>query len=54
MEADGLTLHPVLVVYLRLTDADANVTSVTKRIQEQDSVEPIVVCDCNCKSDWLS
>ncbi|KAH3835695.1 hypothetical protein DPMN_109054 [Dreissena polymorpha] len=40
-------MHHVQTVYLRLTNADASVSSVTDRIQEHlDSVEPIVVCDC--------
>ncbi|KAI0228922.1 hypothetical protein LSAT2_020705 [Lamellibrachia satsuma] len=39
-------LHPVQTIYLRLTDADANVVSVSEKLQEQlDSQEAVVLVD---------
>ena len=43
MEAN---LHPVQTIYLRLTDADVNVVSVSEKLQEQlDSQEAVVLVD---------
>ena len=47
MEAN---LHPVQTTYLRLTDADANVVSVSEKLQEQlDSLEAVVLVDSKGK-----
>ena len=47
MEAN---LHPVQTIYLRLTDADVNVVSVSEKLQEQlDSQEAVVLVDSKGK-----
>ena len=46
VECIGSTLSPLQTIYLRLMDADANVATVSDRVQEElDSEEPIVMLD---------
>lgn len=46
VELMGSTLLPVQTVYLKLSEADANVTSVSSKVQEVlDSEEAFVIMD---------
>jgi len=46
VEAVGSTFNTLQTIYMRLTDADANVSAVSQKAQEQlDSEEPVVIMD---------
>ena len=46
MEAHGRTLVPIQTVYLRLSEQEANVSSISDKVQEQlDSHQPIIIVD---------
>ena len=46
VEAVGSTFSTLQTIYLRLTDGDANVATVSHRTQEQlDIEEPVIIMD---------